>query len=124
MIKKQLSLVLAIFFTVSGCVTDGTKEEVTATLSSSSKASTSHWAALDNISQKNEKWLSGTLFVRKGQRRFVRGFGFADEAEEIKNSEKTISLIASNAKNFTAAAILRQGETRHPQTVGRRGSLT
>ena len=70
--------------------------------------------AIEKFPQKDV--LSGTLAIAKGREAHVRSFGLANDRTGAANEADTIYLIASNTKQFTAAAILKLEELNRLRT--------
>lgn len=103
-----LAILRALVFSIviSGCYT-AAEPGASEPLSDITGGLSGELPAVAKIAGGYDTSLSGTLLVRQGGKTFVRGYGFSDAAMRSKNSEQTTFLIASNAKVFTAAAILR-----------------
>lgn len=65
---------------------------------------------LDSILKAREGCLSGTLAVIRKDQVYSKGVGLANSDKGLTNTAATVFLIASNTKQFTAAAILKLQE--------------
>lgn len=104
---KSVGCIVSLVMSITGCVSGSETVPADPLSAPAISEASGNLPAIAAIAASYEKDLSGTLLVRKGAKSFIRGFGFSDVDMLIGNSGKTTFLIASNAKNFTAAAILR-----------------